>query len=72
MNTHYYYNTSTEWQEERQLLSRFPAEELRHNIKEYGWEFVSGTTNVPISVLNRLLIYDFEEIQKVAKMSDAL
>ena len=69
MSNLYFYKNSTEYAEERQLLSRFPAEELRLNIRNNGWEYVSGTTKVPFSVLNRLLIYDFEEIPKVVKMS---
>ena len=72
MNNLYFYNDSTEYADERQLLSRFPVEELRLNIRNNGWEYVSGTTKVPFSVLNRLFIYDFEEIPKVAKMSDVL
>ena len=54
------------------MLSRFPVEELRRNIRNNGWEYISGTTNVPISVLNRLFLYDFEEIPKVAKINNEL
>ena len=72
MSNLYFYNDSTEYADERQLLSQFPIEVLKLNIREYGWEFVSGTTKVPFSVLNRLFIYDYQEIPKVIKMSDTL
>lgn len=72
MNNLYFYNDSTEYADERQLLSQFPIEVLRLNIREYGLQFVSGTTNSPATVLTRLLIYDLEEIPKVVKISDVL
>ena len=64
MSNLYYYKKSTEFQEELQLLSRFPIDEIRQNIRNNGWEYVSRATKVPIPVLTRLLIYNLEEIQK--------
>ena len=72
MTNLFYYNSSTEYLDERQLLSRFPVEELRQYIRDYSWEYISGITNVPIPVINRLFIYDYEEIPKVVKVSDRL
>ena len=72
MNNLYFYKNSTEYADERQLLSQFPIEVLRLNIREYGLQFVSGTTNSPVTVLNRLFIYDYKEIPKAVRMSDTL
>ena len=72
MHKYYYYQDSLEYEQERNLLNRFSIREIRYFIREFGWDFVSGTTNISIPMLYRLVNNDYQAIPKVAMMDHEL